>query len=709
MSRLLLSSLPPDQIALPGASHDPGLVLLSYLVASAAAYTALALAHRVSQSVEARYREYWRWVGALALGGGIWSMHFIAMLAFQAPLDIAYDHRVTLLSLVIAVATSYLVMRLLGRERLRSWQYGLAATAAGTSIAAMHYTGMAAIRSAATLHYEPWAFGLSILIAIAAVLVALVLGFHFRDHHGRSQHWQRGACGLVMGLAIVSMHYTGMHALVLAVPRSLLLQIATHAGSGHQQALALAIGVMALLVIVAGIAASWAEQRFSEQREALHRAEHQLNAMTHYDPLTNLLNGRAFTEMVSQLLVAREQAEALAVLVVDLDNFKRINDSLGHRSGDLALQLVAQRIRAVLGTHDRLARFSGDEFCVLTLGDLQAAQVLAGRILEQLRPPLPIEDVQLCLTASIGISQYPEDGSSFDTLFRHAGLAVGQCKASGRNRALRFDPALEQQARENLALEQDLRQAIRGNQLAVHYQPIVDCLSGQPIGLEALVRWQHPQLGFISPERFVGLAERNGFVGELDSWVARRACQDLVELLAAGHDLRVAINCSALNLGSPFLPKVVARILADTGLAPSRVSLEVTENALMNDFVAAVRNLEQLRQLGLKISIDDFGSGYSSLAYLSKLPLDTLKIDRAFVREIAEQANDRAITAAIVAMAHKLQLKVVAEGVEDRTQLAHLQDNRCDYIQGYLFSRPLPLPALRDWLTARLSVTATSA
>ncbi len=171
----------------------------------------------------------------------------------------------------------------------------------------------------------------------------------------------------------------------------------------------------------------------------------------------------------------------------------------------------------------------------------------------------------------------------------------------------------------------------------------------------------------------------------------------------------MAINCSALNLGSPFLPKVVARILADTGLAPSRVSLEVTENALMNDFVAAVRNLEQVRQLGLKISIDDFGSGYSSLAYLSKLPLDTLKIDRAFVREIAEQANDRAITAAIVAMAHKLQLKVVAEGVEDRTQLAHLRDNRCDYIQGYLFSRPLPLPALRDWLTARLSVTATSA
>ncbi|MCD1608194.1 MULTISPECIES: putative bifunctional diguanylate cyclase/phosphodiesterase [Stutzerimonas stutzeri subgroup] len=707
MSRLLFSDLPADQVALLGHSHDPLLVVLSYLVASAAAFTALALAKRVSRSGSPRGRDLWRWVGAFALGGGIWSMHFIGMLAFSAPLDISYDHRITLLSLLIAMAVSYVVMRLLGRDRLSVPQYALAGTAAGFGIAAMHYTGMAAIRSLATLYYAPLAFAASVLIAIGASIAALVLGYHFRASQSRHQHWQRLLCSLLMGAAIVSMHYTGMHALTMAVPAHMLEHTAPFGSHGGQHAvLASAIGLVALLVIVTGIAASWAEQRFSEQRQALDQAEHQLNAMTHYDPLTNLFNGRAFTEMVTQVLAAREERQALAVLVVDLDNFKRINDSLGHRSGDLALQQAAHRIRAVLGQHDMLARFSGDEFCVLTLGQWEQAQALANHILEQLRPPFTLGDTQLRLTASIGISQYPEDGLNFDALFRHAGLAVGQCKASGRNRSLRFNPALELRAQEDLSLEQDLRRALNENLLSVNYQPIVDGRSGEPVSLEALVRWQHPQQGFISPERFVGLAEQHGFVAELDAWVARRACADLVALLDEGYDLRVAVNCSALNLSNLQMPEVVARILERTGLDPARLTVEVTENALMNSLGAAVRTLDAVRELGVKVSIDDFGSGYSSLAYLRKLPVDTLKVDRAFVQEIAEQANDRAITAAIIAMAHKLGLKVVAEGVEEEVQLAYLRENGCDYIQGYYYSRPLPLSALRDWLAARRPLTA---
>ncbi|EWC43101.1 putative bifunctional diguanylate cyclase/phosphodiesterase [Stutzerimonas stutzeri] len=709
MFQLLFSEPPADQVAL-GHSHDPLLVILSYLVASAAAFTALALAKRVSRSSSPRSRELWRWVGALTLGGGIWSMHFIGMLALRAPLEISYDPGITLFSLVIAVAVSYVVMHLLGRDRLSVAQYAVAGTAAGIGIAAMHYTGMAAIRSVATLYYAPLAFGVSVLIAIGASIAALVLGFHFRASQSRHQRWQRLLCSLVMGVAIVAMHYTGMHALTLAVPAAM-VEHATPIGShGSHGALASAIGLVTLLVIVTGIVASWAEQRFSEQRQALDQAAHQLNAMTHYDPLTNLFNGRAFTETVSQILAARAEGQALAVLVVDLDNFKRINDSLGHRSGDLTLQQVAHRIRAVLGQHDMLARFSGDEFCVLTLGHWEHAQALAHRILEQLRPPFVLGETQLRLTASIGISLYPEDGLSFDTLFRNAGLAVGQCKASGRNRSLRFNPALELRAQEDLSLEQDLRRALNENLLSVHYQPIVDGRSGQPVSLEALVRWQHPQQGFISPERFVGLAEQHGFVAELDAWVARRACADLATLLAEGHDLRVAVNCSALNLSNPHMPEVVARIIERTGLDPARLTVEVTENALMNSLGAAVRTLDAVRELGVKVSIDDFGSGYSSLAYLSKLPVDTLKVDRAFVQEIAEQANDRAITAAIIAMAHKLGLKVVAEGVEEEVQLAYLRENGCDFIQGYYYSRPLALPALRDWLAARqLSAAETDA
>lgn len=245
----------------------------------------------------------------------------------------------------------------------------------------------------------------------------------------------------------------------------------------------------------------------------------------------------------------------------------------------------------------------------------------------------------------------------------------------------------------------------------MNYQPIVDGRSGEPVSLEALVRWQHPQQGFISPERFVGLAEQHGFVAELDAWVARRACVDLVTLLDEGYDLRVAVNCSALNLSNPQMPEVVAHILERTGLDPARLTVEVTENALMNSLGAAVRSLNAVRELGVKVSIDDFGSGYSSLAYLRKLPVNTLKVDRAFVQEIAEQANDRAITAAIIAMAHKLGLRVVAEGVEEEVQLAYLRENGCDYIQGYYYSRPLPLTELRGWLAARrtLSAAATTA
>ncbi|TLX58739.1 bifunctional diguanylate cyclase/phosphodiesterase [Stutzerimonas nosocomialis] len=699
-----LSDMPPGHVALLDSSHSPSLVVLAYLIASAAAFTALVMANQVGQSVSGRGREIWRWVGALALGGGIWSMHFVAMLAFKAPIEIAYDHRITLVSLLIAVAVSYVVMRLLSRERLTPAQYLLAAVAAGVGIAAMHYSGMAAIRSIATTYYEPLTFALSVLIAIGASLAALVLAFHFRGRHGHQLQLQRVLCSLVMGLAIVSMHFTGMHAMTLAVPADQVLPPLSHAGAHSQDSLGMAIAVVALLIIAAGIAASWAERRYAEQRQVLDLVESQLNAITHYDPLTNLFNGRAFTQMVTQVLAAHQQPhQGLSVLVIDLDNFKRINDSLGHRAGDLALQQVAQRIRGVLGPKDVLARFSGDEFCILALLDGPAqAEQLAERILEQLRPPFALAGAQLQLTASIGISHHPLDGTSFDELFKHAGLAVGQCKASGRNRSLRFDPALMLRAREDLSLEQDLRRSLNEGLLEVHYQPIVDARDGRVLGLEALARWSHPQHGPISPERFVSLAEQHGFVTELDAWVGRRACADLRHLHKIGYDwLRVAVNCSALNLSNAALPRGIAAVLAEVGLEPSKLTLEVTENALMNNLNSAVEILDAIRTQGIKISIDDFGSGYSSLAYLRKLPVDTLKIDRSFIVELNEQNSDRAITAAIIAMAHKLELKVVAEGVEDRVQLSYLQENGCDMIQGYLFSRPLPLPMLVDWLAQR--------
>lgn len=696
-----IADMPANQTVILDCRHDPSLVFLAYLVASAAGFTALAMANRVSSSHTLGGRELWRWIGAFALGGGIWSMHFIAMLSFSAPLHIGYNFKITLFSLLIAIAVSYAVMWVISRRRLVGWQYLAAAVTAGVGIATMHYSGMAAIESAATLYYDPTLFTVSVLIAIGASLAAVVLAFYFRGKTGERAHWLRVLASLVMGGAIASMHFTGMAAMTLAVPTDLYPHVLRPvAETGEQSVLAISIGVIALIIIVAGIGASWADQRLREQHAKLRRVARQLNVVTQYDPLTNLFNGRAFTQLANRALSAVEPQQSWTLLFIDLDNFKRINDSLGHASGDHLLQLVAQRIRSALGGEDVLARFSGDEFCVLAKVEhgYQAEQ-LASRIVDQLQSPFTLSCGQLTQTASIGFSVFPQDSSSYDAVFKHAGLALGYCKQNGRNRSLRFSQDLERRAHMDLTLEQDLRRALNEEGLHVHYQPIVSSETGQVISLEALARWNHPQRGAISPEVFAPLAEQHGFIVELDLWVAERACRDLMSLRTAGFpELRVAFNCSALNLSNRALPSAIEQILKRTGLDSDGLVMEVTENALMNNLNTAVEILEEIRQLGVKISIDDFGSGYSSLAYLRKLPVNSLKVDRSFIREIPAEANDMAITAAIIAMAHKLQLKVVAEGVESQEQLEFLRANDCDLIQGYLFSRPLALEALQAWL-----------
>lgn len=447
---------------------------------------------------------------------------------------------------------------------------------------------------------------------------------------------------------------------------------------------------------------------------ALKRSREELDQLAHYDPLVNLPNRLLFTERAKQDLErARASRRSGALLLIDLDHFKDINESLGHSLGDALLQTVSVRLSAELEEGMTLGRLGGDEFALLCEGfGAEKATALALRILDRLNEPFHLGGQELFSSASIGIVlyPYPTDVQNVEQLMRNADSALFKAKSSGRSTYAFYSEELTSQARQRVELVTALRQALEHGQLRLHFQPIYDLHQGTIAGFEALVRWQHPQQGFISPERFVGLAEQHGFVAELDTWVARRACADLVGLLEEGHDLRMAVNCSALNLSNPQMPAVVARILERTGLEPARLTVEVTENALMNSLGAAIRTLDAVRELGVKVSIDDFGSGYSSLTYLRQLPVDTLKVDRAFVREIAEQANDRAITAAIIAMAHKLGLKVVAEGVEEAVQLDYLRANGCDFIQGYYYSRPLPLPALRDWLAERpLTATVTTA
>ncbi|MNQ68330.1 Phytochrome-like protein cph2 [compost metagenome] len=538
--------------------------------------------------------------------------------------------------------------------------------------------------------------------------MGLLLSAFFRERSEGHQLLKIPA-SLAMGGAICSMHFTGILALQMTVPVGTELRL-ERADNALQ--LGLSLAVIAGMVLLCALGVAWADKKLqSKERDLLHvnnllreleQVKVKLQTVAHYDALTNLPNRRAFNDYFSEKLLHHSQLkQSLAVMFLDIDHFKRINDSLGHDAGDELLKVVAERVRSVLRREDVIARLGGDEFCVLaSLGSLAEARALSRRIMQRMKEPITLAGRNVTMTTSIGISLYPDDGETCKELLKHADLALYQAKSSGRNNLHFFSRHLKNKATFELQLEEELHQALAKDQgLVLNYQPILDLNSGQVTKLEALVRWQHPQLGLLAPDRFIGVAEANGFIAELDAWVLRRACRDLASLAAQGfHDLRVAVNCSALNLSHDELADEVLRALQDSGIRPQRLELEVTENALMSNVNQALRLLERIRGLGVSISIDDFGTGYSSLAYLKRLPLDTLKIDRSFVMDIPGSHADMEIVQAIIGMAHTLHLQVVAEGVETREQLDFLRSHSCDFIQGYLLSKPQPLAAIAEFL-----------
>ena len=714
------TAMPDGAQLLLDCSHVPGLVLLAYAVACLAGYATLSFAERASHAERAQARRNWCAVGALSLGGGIWSMHFIAMLAFQTPVAVSYDIPTTIVSLLVVVLAALLAMPGLARSRPTLRQRLLAALCIGLGIALMHYSGMAAIRSQAHLYYRPALFALSVGIAIAASLAALQLALFFRGRVGPLHQVLRIVASLVLGGAIASMHFTGMWALEMVVPPGTALRL-QGSGDSNTLQLGLSIGLIALFAIGSGLGAAWADRKLQRKEHDLMRvnsllaqlsqARASLQQAAHYDPLTNLMNRRSFNERFAETLRSHAlHSKTLALMFLDIDHFKRINDSLGHDAGDQLLKEVAERIRSTLRDQDVVARFGGDEFCILvSLGHIEEARSLAQRIMERMKKPITLARRQMVMTTSIGIAVYPRDGESCEELLKHADLALYQSKGSGRNAVHFFNEHLRNKASMELELEDELRQALKQDHgLLLYYQPILDLGSGRIDKVEALVRWQHPRLGLLTPDRFLGVAEANGFIAELDAWVLRRACADMRQL-DDGHtpqDLRVAVNCSALNLSHDDLPEEVQQALHNAGLHARRLELEVTENALMRNVNQALSLLQRIRDLGVSISIDDFGTGYSSLAYLRRLPLDTLKIDRSFLLELPQDNADRQIVQAIVGMAHTLNLKVVAEGVENPEQLELMRQLGCDYIQGYLLSKPLPLGALARFLADADASTA---
>ena len=430
--------------------------------------------------------------------------------------------------------------------------------------------------------------------------------------------------------------------------------------------------------------------------------------MAHYDPVTELPNRKLFhDQIVVHLAQAEREGKALALLLLDLDNFKNVNDSLGHSAGDLLLRAVADRLKSTLRASDVVARLGGDEFTVLVPGmirndPLQAAQV-AKKILHCFEKPFQVENREIYATTSIGVSLFPSDGQEVDLLMRHADMAMYRSKENGPNKYRFYSSELSARFEERLALETDLRRAVERDELEVHYQPQVDLRSGQITGVEALARWNHPQRGSIPPSVFVPIAEETGLIWQIGKQVLRRACLQGRKWVQAGHpNLRIAVNVSARQLKRSGLDELVAEVLEEASLSPTNLEIELTEGSIMEDVESTMELLNRLSGMGVHIAIDDFGTGYSSLAYLKQFTLHHLKIDRSFIRDLGSQeSKDAKITRTIIAMAHHLNLRVIAEGVEEQEQLNFLHINGCDEIQGYLYSRPLSSDDLDKFLASR--------
>lgn len=434
--------------------------------------------------------------------------------------------------------------------------------------------------------------------------------------------------------------------------------------------------------------------------------EEKVRRLAYFDALTGMPNRLGFLERLEgELLRARRSSRPLALLFLDLDDFKRINDTLGHNAGDYLLQAVADRLKQKLRPGDfvsrpaldqfgaQFARLGGDEFTVVLPGvdDTQVITPIAERMLALLSRPFVISDQEITVTSSIGIATFPEDGDDAASLLKHADTAMNHAKAQGRNNWQKYSKALTNQAMTRLALENDMRKGLERDEFCLFYQPQIRATDGAVVGVEALIRWRHPEHGLVSPIDFIPVAEESGLIVPMGEWVIRKACLQAMQWQQRGVPApRIAVNVSARQLrGSDFIGRVAA-IVAQTGISPECLELELTESILMHAEVRRVEGLLRLKALGVHFAIDDFGTGYSSLSYVKRFPIGMLKIDQSFIRGLPHNANDAGITTAIVAMAHSLGLEVIAEGVETQAQVEFLRHAGCHKMQGYLFSRPLP-------------------
>ncbi|MEK6422486.1 MAG: EAL domain-containing protein [Burkholderia gladioli] len=682
-------------------SYNFLLVAVSFAVATLASYTALDLTSRITLLGRSPVRHAWLAGGAVAMGTGIWSMHFIAMLAFTLPIPLGYDIVDTAYSLALAIVVSCLALYYTTHNNTNRLDLAVSGTLMGGCVAGMHYTGMAAMHMQPGIHYQPGWLAASLVIAVAASIAALSIARTLRNDQRQSAVRARIGAALVMAVGISGMHYAGMAAAEFP------LGSVCGAASGIDSAwLATTVSLFTVVILVVTLLLSRIDARNTRLSRAVTNLNGEIVRLATLDTLTGLPNRSTLNSRIVEAIdQARRHQTGFAVLFMDLDGFKAINDSLGHSVGDQVLVSFAQRLRGCVRAADTVARLGGDEFVVLVepLVSPQDARLVAEKVLERTRDGAWSADTPLPVTPSIGIALYPRDGETVDTLLKHADAAMYEAKRGGRGTYRFFEVGMNDAALRTLQIQQALHEALANGYFSLHFQPKFRGETQALTGAEALIRLQHPKLGALAPLDFIPIAERSGQIVPIGYWVVRETCRQIRAWAKAGlPQMKVAVNLSTRQLAQPGLAAAMLEIVRHEDVAPQQIIFEITETMAMQDAEHTIVAIRDFQANGFEIAIDDFGTGYSSLAYLQRFRVKQLKIDRFFTSGLDRHGSEgAAIVSAIIALAHSLDMDVVAEGVETVTQLDKLKSLECDEMQGFLLGLPLTAEAFETLIRER--------
>lgn len=650
------------------------IVGLSIAIAILASYSALNITSKISDA-NGKSKFFWLFGGAMVMGSGIWSMHFVGMLAMHMNMNVRYDVFLTIMSMLVSVVSSFIAFYITMPRNINWFKIAIGGFIMGSGIVAMHYMGMEAMVIHAEISYDPGIWVLSAIIALVASYAALLLFLRFRNHPKSS--FLKWGSAVVMGFAVCGMHYTGMKA----------ARFEAHAGMLTQQPQSVdflllygvTVAIFAILLI------SWGAMFFDR---------HVLEKLAYQDTITGLPNRNE----MNRFFETNSETEQITILFLDLDQFKAINDTLGHNVGDLLVQEVGKRLRQFIGNGQQVFRIGGDEFLIiLKQSDPVYAQHLADDILQQIKNVYYIDGNELYVTVSIGISIGSVHSSDRTTLLKNADTAMYKAKGLGKNQQCLYDEEMGLQEVRKMELEKDLQRALELKEFFIVYQPKWNVQSDRLVGFEALLRWKHPRLGVISPLEFIPIAEETGLIIPMTRWTLEEACKQCRIWQERGIVQPVSVNLSVRLFHGDNLLELIQNVLDKANLEPRLLELEIAESMVLHDVNDIIRQLGNIRSLGVKVSMDDFGTGYSSIGLLDRIPIDALKLDRQFTNDL-DTPSKRAIVNAIVLMAENLNLDVIAEGVENKEHINFLTGLGCHVMQGYYYGKPMDINEIKVWM-----------